>query len=134
MTIRITDDDMATVLSELTAHKNQPVNHPDCEYCDWVKDFIKTGHGEAFAEESGNSTEYLDRLFFLFAGVRIGRKQGVDDMITDISTYGVQHTPLDEDDVFNMEVEEATASPEPEKTDFEFGGGESGGGGAGGDF
>lgn len=92
-TIRITSNDMETVFSELAAHKGKPINHPNCEFCDWVRDFIKSAHGQKLAEDSANATVYMDRLFFLYCGVRIGRNQGVEDLIADMDKEGVDFIP-----------------------------------------
>lgn len=80
--MKISPTEFDTVLSELRAHRELPQGHSDCEFCDWVKEFVKTAHGQILAEDSDQSGQYLDRLFFLYAGVRIGRNQGVDDLLS----------------------------------------------------
>ena len=81
---KLSQDEIAFAMDEITKHKELPVNHPDCEFCSWIKEFTTTTYGQVFAEKCTNSTEYLDKLYFLLIGIKIGRRQGVEDLIADL--------------------------------------------------
>lgn len=82
--MKLSQDEIEFAMDELTKHKQLPVNHPDCEFCDWIKDFTTTAYGQAFAENCTTSQDYLDKLYFLLIGIKIGRRQGVEDLIADL--------------------------------------------------
>lgn len=82
MTITITDDDIQSVFDELELHKEtMPFNHVHCELCNWLQEFLATQQSQTLAEMGGNSEEYVMRLFFLYCGIRIGRRQSVGELI-----------------------------------------------------
>lgn len=84
--MKLSQQEIEFALDELAKHKELAVNHPDCEFCDWIKEFTTTTYGQAFAENCTSSPEYLDKLYFLLIGIKIGRRQGVEDLISDLES------------------------------------------------
>lgn len=74
--MRITDEEFDDVMAFLDSHKEKPFDHENCEVCDFMKNMTNSHFGQALAERSANSTEFLDRIFFLYCGIMIGRNQG----------------------------------------------------------
>lgn len=90
--MKLTDAEFESILSEHEQHKKLPTGHPNCIFCDFASDVLKTTYGQAMAEDSGSSSHLLDNLFYLYCGIRIGRNQGVQDLVSDLEEeYGKEN-------------------------------------------
>ena len=90
--MKLSQDEIAFAMDELARHKELPINHPDCEFCDWIKEFTLSPQSQGFAKECTTSGEYLDKLYFLFIGLQIGRRQGVEDLLEKVVRDPGNHT------------------------------------------